>query len=97
MSTLDNYLGPVMYSTLDEQCWDQALAMVMSEIPMTDNPTDLFMDATGDVPDKFIVWQPFENYPLTDLQAQVESFKDTLMDCALQTLVTCGVIENEED
>jgi hypothetical protein len=92
MSTLDKHLGPIMFSLLEEQCLDQALAIVMSEIPMTDNVTDLFMDATGDIPERFIVWEPFE---LARLQELVESFKDSLMDCAQQTLVTCKVIDDE--
>jgi hypothetical protein len=95
MSTLDKHLGPIMFSLLEDQCLDQALGMVMSEIPMTDNATDLFMDATGDIPERFIPCDLFESYDLAALQESVESFKDSLMDCAQQTLVTCKVIEDE--
>ena len=103
--SLEQKLDPLTFSKINEQAWHQALLMTFSEVPTPDNyeegcssyanPCDEFMDATGDWPEGFIVWQPFENWQLEAVQETVEEFRDSLMSFARKTLVSAGVIDDE--
>jgi len=103
--SLDQQLDPLTFSKINEQAWHQALLMTFSEIPTSDNyeegcssyanPCDEFMDATGDWPEGFTVWQPFENWPLEAVQETVGDFHDSLLVFLVTALKTIKVINNE--
>jgi hypothetical protein len=105
MKPLEKLIGPVTYLTIDKHAWNHALDMVMSTVPPPDfyesslyeSACEEFMDADsdGDWPEDFVVWQPFENWDLGDIQELVEEFRDSLMIFASQTLLDTGVITNE--
>lgn len=105
MKSLDKLIGPVTFLTIDQHAWDEALKMVMSEVPPPafyetstyDTASDEFMDAdpNGDWPEDFLSWQPFENYGLGETQELVENFRDSLISFAKTTLMDAGVITDE--
>lgn len=103
--SLEQQLDPLTFSKINEQAWHIALLMVFSEVPTPDNyeegcssydnPCDEFMDASGEWPEGFSPWCPFENWPLKSVQETVEEFRDSLMHFARRTLESAGVIDHE--
>ncbi len=105
--SLEQMIDPVIYSNINEKAWQQALLMVMSEVPPCESygssqsyetACNEFMDANGsdgDWPEGFIVWQPFENWALCGVQGVIEEFHDSLISFAQTILIQTQVIDDE--
>ena len=72
-------ITPFKKKEIEDLCWVAALSTVMSKTPETDPPikaVDDFMEIEVDeIPEDYLVWQPFGNLWLADVQDQVSGFQ----------------------
>lgn len=77
---------------VEELAWSEALQLVMSEIPDIEEPVNAMMSQEIDeLPEGFVVWEPFENWDLMGIQGLVEEMKDSLVVHSRHVLKVAGV------